>query len=79
MLEGVLLNVRVSFFGNRWRFNEKLEGKNLESFIRLGAKVTTSGGADFGIIYRLGKARAVCGKLMNVWMYKSLHRLSNNY
>lgn len=33
----------------------------------MGAKVTTSGGADDDIIYRLSRERAVFGKLMNIW------------
>ena len=55
-----------------------VNGKELEdvdSFVYLGAKVTTSGGADDDIICRLGKARAVFGnKLMNIWKSSQLSK-----
>ena len=41
---------------------EQLE--DVDSFVSLGVKVTTSGGADDEIIYRMGKAKAVFGVLM---------------
>ena len=44
---------------------EELE--DVKCFVYLGAKITTSGGTDDGIICRLGKARAVFGKPMNIW------------
>ena len=44
---------------------EELEG--VDGFVYLGAKVSTAGRADDDIIFRLGKARAVFGKLMGVW------------
>ena len=51
---------------------EELE--DVDSFVYLGAKVTTSGGADDDIICRLGKARAVFGKLINIWKSSQLRR-----
>ena len=48
---------------------EELE--DVDSFVYLGANDTTPGGADYGIIWRLGKSRAAFGKLMNIW--KSSH------
>ena len=44
---------------------EELEDVN--SFVYLGAKVSTAGGADDDINSRLCKARAVFGKLSSVW------------
>ena len=44
---------------------EELE--NVDSFVYLGAKVSTAGGADNDINSRLCKERAVFGKLSGVW------------
>ena len=44
---------------------EELE--DVDSFVYLGAKVSTAGGADNDITSRLCKARAVFGKLSGVW------------
>ena len=44
---------------------EELE--DVDSFVYLGAKVSTAGGADDDINSRLCKARAVFGKLSGVW------------
>ena len=44
---------------------EELEG--VDSFVYLGAKVSTAGGTDDDINSRLCKARAVFGKLWVVW------------
>ena len=44
---------------------EELE--DVDSFVYLGAKVGTAGGADDDITSRLCKARAVFGKLSGVW------------
>ena len=58
------------------RFNAASEGKEIvngialedvDSFVYLGAKVSTAGGADDDINSRLRKARAVFGKLSGVW------------
>jgi len=40
--------------------------EDVVSFVYLGAKGTTSGGADVHIIYRPGKARAAFCKLTNI-------------
>ena len=44
---------------------EELE--DVDSFVYVGAKVSTAGGADDDITSRLCKARAVFGKLSGVW------------
>ena len=44
---------------------EELE--DVDSFVYMRAKVSTAGGPDDDIISRLGKARAVFGKLTGVW------------
>ena len=58
------------------RFNAASEEKvtvngeelgDVDSFVYLGAKVSTAGGADGDITSRLCKARAVFGKLSGVW------------
>ena len=54
-----------------------VNGKELEdvdSFVYLGAKVSTAGGADDDITSRLCKARAVFGKLTGVWKSSILNR-----
>ena len=55
-----------------WKMEiEELE--DVDSFVYLGAKVTTSGGADDDIYHmRLGEARATFGKLMNIWRSSQL-------
>ena len=40
---------------------------DVDSFVYLGAKVSTAGGADDDITSRLFKARAMFGKLSGVW------------
>ena len=44
---------------------EELE--DVDSFVYLGAKVSTAGGADVDVTSRLCKARAVFSKLSGVW------------
>ena len=51
--EGVIVN------------GEELE--DVDSFVYLGAKVSTAGGADDDINSRLRKAKAVFGKLSGIW------------
>ena len=43
------------------------ELEDVDSFVHLGAKVSTAGGADDYITSRLCKARSVFGKLWGVW------------
>ena len=51
---------------------EELE--DVDSFVYLGAKVSTAGGADDGITAILCKARAVFGKLTGVWNSSILNK-----
>ena len=51
---------------------EELE--DADSFVYLGAKVITAGGTDDDITSRLGKARAVFGKLTGVWKSSILNK-----
>ena len=51
---------------------EELE--DVDSFVYLGAKVSTAGGADDDITSRLCKARAVFGKLSGVWKGSTLSK-----
>ena len=51
---------------------EELE--DVDSFVHLGAKVSTAGGADNDINSRLFKARAVFGKLLGVWKSSMLSK-----
>jgi len=51
---------------------EELE--DVDSFVYLGAKVSAAGGADHDITSRLGKARAVFGKLTGVWKSNILNK-----
>ena len=46
---------------------------HVDSFVYLGAKISTAGGADDDITSRLCKARAVVGKLSAVWKSSILH------
>jgi len=50
------------------------ELEDVKCFVYLGAKITTSGGTDDGIICRLGKARAVFGKPMNIWKSNQMRK-----
>ena len=57
--------------------NILVNGEELEdvySFVHLGAKVSTAGGADDNINSRLCKARAVFGKLSGVWKSSILRK-----
>ena len=51
---------------------EELE--DVDSFVYLGAKVSTASGPDDDITSRLGKARAVSGKLTGVWKSSILNK-----
>ena len=51
---------------------EELE--DVDSFVYLGTKVSTAGGADDDINSKLCKARAVSGKLSGVWKSSTLSK-----
>ena len=53
---------------------EELE--DVDSFVYLGAKVSTAGGADDDINSRLCKARTVFGKLSGIWKSSILSKMT---